>query len=170
MTLKAFLIILLLAFGCSLEAQTVSASDLQKTAGNWKGQLTYLDYKDDVSQTELSCELQAKWLNKKGTFTFIFIEPNGQVIKDKTKIKLIKGGTQLKFDGKYAVTGFSKNEDNSNWELTVGRSGKDNNKNAELKLLIDFSPSQLMITKFVKYDASNDFFIRNYYKFERKGK
>lgn len=167
-SLKVLILIPLLAFGCSLEAQTVPASDLQKLNGNWKGQLTYTDYKDDVSQTELNCELQAKWLNKKGTFTFIFIEPNGQVIKDKTKIKLIKGGTLLKFDGKYSITGFSKNEDSSNWELTVARSGKDNNENAQLKLIIRLSPSQLMITKFVKYDASSDFFIRNYYKLERK--
>ena len=74
----------------------------------------------------------------------------------------------MKFDGKYAITGFTKNEDSSNWELTVARSGKDNNKNAELKLIIRLSPSQLKITKFVKYDASSDIFIRNYYKFERK--
>jgi hypothetical protein len=32
----------------------------KKIDGNWEGQLTYTDYKDDLSQSILACEMIAK--------------------------------------------------------------------------------------------------------------
>lgn len=165
---KALLIISFLTFSSGLIAQTPTTADLLQLEGNWTGNLMYTDFKDDVTQTKLNCDLEVQWKNKKGLFSFTYIEPNGQVYKDKTKIKLMKGGNQLAFDGTFNILNFIKNEENSNWELTIGRSGKDNYKIAEFKLVIILANEKLLITKFVKYKGSKDFFIRNRYSFQRK--
>ena len=152
----------------SLTAQSVSPSALKKIEGKWEGQLTYTDYQDDSSQSTLNCKMEAKWKNKKGVLTFIFVEPDGRIIKDKTKIKLKKKGTQLVFDGQYQVLDFSPDKMSESWKLTIGTTGKDNNRNAEIKRVINCSKTQFTITKLVKYAGTAHFFERNQYAFERK--
>lgn len=151
----------------SLGAQSIPSSELKKIEGNWDGQLTYTDYQDDVSQSTLKCKMESKWKNKKGMLTFLFEEPDGRIIKDKTKIKLNKEGSELVFDGKYQVLDFSPDEMDKSWKLTIGAKGNDNNRNAEIKCVINLSKTQFAIIKLVKYEGTDNFFERNRYSFEK---
>ncbi len=166
--IKFFIIPLLSVITFSLMAQSVSPSALKQIERNWEGKLTYTDYQDDVSKSTLNCKMEARWKNKKGLLTFIFVEPNGSIVRDRTKIKLKKGGTQLVYDIKFEVLDFSPDKTNQGWKLTIGAQGKDNNRNAEIKNVITFSQAQLTIIKLVKYAGTDRFFERNRYAFEER--
>lgn len=165
--IRIFVITLLNLMSYCLIAQSISPSVLKKMEGKWDGQLTYTDYQDDTSQTTLKCMMEAKWNKKKGFITFIFVEPDGRIIKDKTKIKLKKDGTQLVFDAKYRIVDFSQNEIGKSWKLTLGTVGKDNNRDADITSVINLSKTQLTITKLVKYKETDNYFERNRYVFEK---
>ena len=152
----------------SLISQSASSSELGRINGNWVGTLTYTDYQDDSSQSTLGCKMEARWKNNKGSLTFLFTEPDGRVIRDKTKIRLKKGGTKMIFDGKYKVLEFSSNAGDQSWKLALGKSGKDNNKNSQIRLAINFSRTGFEIIKMVQYEGTDRFFERNRYVFERE--
>ena len=145
----------------------ISHADLQKLAGDWEGTLTYTDFSDDISQSTLGCLMTASWNGNTGVIKVGFTEPNGQIIYDKTKIKLTNGGREIKFDGeKYLVDSF-KNDESGNWSLVMSCISRDNNRQATIRQIIKYESTTLTLIKKVRYDDSIEFFIRNRYDFKR---
>ncbi len=167
MKLKIFLFLIVSTFCFQLNSQTVSNEELQKIAGHWKGQLTYTDYQDDVSQSKLGCGLKAKCRNNDCTLWFLFTEPDGRIVKDKTKIKLKRNGTTFVLGKEsYKVLEFKKEKEG--WNLMATTTGKDNNKTSEIKQEISSTKKNFTIKKMVKYEGSKSYFERNRYSFTRE--
>jgi len=164
MKLKTFLFIIVSTFCFQLNSQSVSTEELKKIAGNWNGQLTYTDYQDDVSQSTLDCGLKAKCRNNECTLWFLFTEPDGRIVKDKTKLKLKESGmTFVLGKESYKVVEFKKDE--TQWNLIAVAKGKDNYIDSEIKQEISFSEKKFTIKKMVKYEGSESYFERNRYSF-----
>ena len=165
-----FLITLILSLMVFLLiGQSVGTSELDEINGNWAGTLTYTDYRDDSSQSTLECKMESKWKGNNGRLTFLFTEPNGKVIKDKTKIKLRKNGTKVIFDGKYKVTEFNSYDNQKRWKLKLETKGKDNKRTAKIWLVIELERNSFEIIKMVQYQGTDHSFERNRYFFEREG-
>ena len=149
------------------QVSLVSSNELQQVVGHWEGTLTYTDYQDDKSTSTLRCKMNAFWKGKKGRLEIGFKEPNGEIIYDKVRLKLLKQGAMVKFDGKkYQVDFFKQDEKLGSWELIMSRLGKDNRRNAAIKYYMNFSKTTLSFTKRVKYEGTPNFFERNKYFFK----
>jgi hypothetical protein len=136
--------------------------------GDWTGTLTYTDYQDDIKQSTLNCQMKSRWKDNKGTLSLGFKEPNGEVVYGKTKIKVYRNETKVKFDGKkYFVESFSTDNDTGEWSLTLRTQGKNNRKPASIRQSIICDGNNLSLQKEVKYQDGGEYFTRNKYKFKR---
>ena len=87
-------------------------------------------------------------------------EPNANT---KDKIKISKDGTQLnKIDIKS-----KQNLSNGQIQITTHYSGKDNGKKALIKNIYIIGNSDFIIRKEVKFENSDDWLMRNEYKYSR---
>ncbi len=168
MKYSILIILVLVSVLCTAQVVTISPSELEQMTGQWEGTLTYTDYRDDTATSTLKCKMNGAWTGKKGIINIGFTEPNGEVIYDKSSLKLLKQGKRMKFENKvYEIDSFEQNENSGGWELSMSRSGKDNNRKAKIKQRISYSATVLAITKEVKYDNTANFFVRNTYLFKR---
>jgi len=144
-------------------AQTVSMNDLSKMTGNWTGQLTYLDYTSNKSesvkaalavqtQTDQSIELTYFYPNESshGGKEIFILRAKGTMINE---MKVIKRTADA--DGTI--------------RLELEEKGKDGNdeKAATFHHVIVIEKNKLTMTKLVKFDEAKNFFQRNQYVFNR---
>lgn len=161
--------LLFVSFLMNGQAPSVALDVLQEIKGEWNGSLTYTDYKDDVSTFTLKCEMNATWDGSKGDFAISFTEPNGRVVNDKVKLKWLKKGKQLRFEGEtYEVDSFDKDETTGHWDLVMSCMSSDNYKAARIRQHIEFDHTSVLMTREVRYAGRSEFFIRNQYTFEKK--
>ncbi len=169
MKLNIVSILLFISFTMNGQVASVSSNELQELFGQWEGTLSYTDYSDDSSTSTLKCKMIIYWKGRKGSIGIGFTEPNGKVIYDIVKMKLLKKGKKIKFDGKkYKVDYFKQDKNSKSWELIMSCSGKDNNRKATIKQRIEYNDTTLLITKEVKYEGTSDFFERSKYTLERR--
>ena len=140
----------------------VTTDDLKTLLGEWAGTLTYTDY-----GTQKPFTMPANLIVSQGKNNYLLIlninypkEPNA---KSRDKIKISKDGTQLnKIDIK------SKEVlPNGQIQITTQYSGKDNGKKALIKNIYIIGTSDFIIRKKVKFENSEDWFIRNEYTYSR---
>lgn len=163
------ILLLLISFSMMRQTPTISSNDLQEIAGQWTGTLSYTDYKDDATTYTLKCQMTTTWKGNTGLFKLGFTEPNGTMVYDKVKLKRLKQGQMVKFDGqKYLVEQFTKEESPGHWNLVMSCTGKDNNRNANIKQFMSITKTSLSVRKEVNYEGTANFFTRNEYAFERE--
>ena len=165
--MKISLFLIYLFLGVQINAQSLT-EDISSISGNWTGTLTYLDYSDDLSQSTLNCSMTAEWKGTKGKIFLQFEEPNGKIYTDKANFQVLGSGDRIKFDGsKYTVEHYDIDEDSGYWTLIMVTSGKDNYKSSTIRQSIIFEGEKLSLVKEVKYEGTQEFFIRNSYVFYR---
>lgn len=161
----ALLAIFIGAFSYKAQAQEISGADLSKTNGTWFGYLIYTDYSDDQKQVKLETNLRVDWKNNRGSLLFEYTEPNGKIVRGKQKMRLGQSKDEFFMDGDWSIIDFKKSK--TDWKLTLEKSGKDNNRTAEIRQELQVSPSSLTIEKLVKYQGTEQFFTRNKYEFQK---
>lgn len=140
----------------------VTTDDLKTLLGEWTGTLTYIDYSSNKPFT-----MPANLIVKQGKNNHQLLlninypkEPNAN---SKDKIKISKDGTQL---NKLDI--ISKQDlANGQIQITTQYTGKDNGKKALIKNIYIIGTSDFIIRKEVKFENSEDWLMRNEYKYSR---
>ena len=134
--------------------------DLAGLPGNWIGQLTYTDYKDDKTQVTLPTKLEIMMVNDSLRFQYSYTESNGKVVKDNGDMSIYNDGKQLFYDDhEFDVMAVRRKGD----RLTIigERDGTDNDKEAIIRETFIIGPGVFNIVKEVKYETAEKFFVRN---------
>lgn len=146
-----------------IHAQSISADDLRSLPGEWKGQLTYLDYSSNkevsikaVLKAEMKGDSRVK-LNFDypaepgyGSKEQFEIRENGKMVND---MKVIER-TELP-DGSL--------------KIVLENRGKDGNDQqpAVFHHVFELGKSRFVLSKLVKFEGQEKFFQRNQYSFNR---
>ena len=158
---------LFLVVGISTGLAQIGNEQLTSINGSWSGSLTYTDYGDDSSQVQLLTKMTARWKSGKGVLKFYYTEPNGKVIKGSQKLRLGETASEFYIGDLWSVTGFIT-KDSNNWTLTLEKEGRDNNRDASMRQIVELSDTRFRITKQVRYEGTKEFFQRNEYSFTRE--
>ena len=169
--MKILISILFLFTSVSAPAQNnrgaITAKDLKQLAGNWAGNLVYTDYKDNKTQVTLAARIEIIDMNDSLQLNFVYTEPNGKEVREKTTLRIYDNGNKLSFDGgEYDITETARRGP----RLTIvgEKEGVDNYRSAEYRHTITFSPMSLTIIKEIRYADMTEYFIRNRSVFTKK--
>lgn len=140
----------------------VTTDDLKTLLGEWTGTLTYTDYSSNKPFT-----MPANLIVKQGKNDHQLLldinypkEPNAN---SKDMIKISKDGTQL---NKFNI--ISKQDlPNEQIQIITQYTAKDNGKKALIKNIYIIGTSDFLIRKQVKFENSEDWLMRNEYKYSR---
>jgi len=159
---KILIILTFLLPNHNYSQDSVSTDDLKTLLGEWVGSLTYTDYGTNKPFT-----MPANLIVTQGKNSYQLIlnikYPNEPNANSKDKIKISKDGTQLnKLDIKSRQV-FS----NGQIKIITQYSGKDNGKKALIKNIYIIGTSNFIIRKEVKFEHSDDWLLRNEYKYSR---
>lgn len=162
--MKTLAAAVLLSLGFLLDAHLTN-DHLKVFEGDWEGNLTYLNYGDDETLVTLPVKLVASYGEKGLRFEYFYTEPGGAIEKRTGKFEL--RGEKVFYNGRWEVVS-TEIDNKKNWTMELKSSGKDNNRKADFQKSIVVSQSKITVTKKVKYEGTDEFFMRNQHTFERK--
>ena len=166
-----FLLLCVTVYAFEANGQTVvkiEESHLKELTGNWSGELTYLDYKDDKSKISLKVRTTNSWSKPALTRRTIFTEPNGKEIKSDSVLKIGDDRRSLDEDkDNWRVVKNDYDRDKKQRIIILETDGEDNNKKANLRKTIAIGKNQYSITKEVRYEGTSDYIFRNEFRFSR---
>lgn len=73
----------------------VKNKELKNLAGNWTGELEYLDYQNDKSKTRLKLRSLNTVKDGKVSQEIVYVEPNGKEVKSNGSFALSPDGLQI---------------------------------------------------------------------------
>lgn len=160
--MRYFFLIALFSFGFSLTSQTIMMNELDPLTGEkWTGLLTYLNYSSEKTAT-IAVELKVNKLDK-GVYQFVYSYPKEPEANSKSKVKIgVEGRTIAK-----AKILDVKREIDGTITIVAALNGKDNKKKAVLHFDYTFNSKSLIIRKRVKYEGTDQFFVRNSFRLKR---
>ena len=158
-----FLIAFTLLFSLqSVGQKTITSDDLNLIIGKWTGSLTYIDYSSNEPYT-MPANLIVKQGKNKNQLLLLNNYPKEPKANNKEKIKISKNGSRLnkiKVKSKEKISG-------EKVKIVTEYSGKDNNKKAIIKTIYIVGKNELIIRKEVKIKSSDDWILRNEYKYSK---
>ncbi|WP_273566970.1 hypothetical protein [Maribacter halichondriae] len=160
--MKSILIFLFISSIVNITAQTtVEISELMPwDDSSWTGKLMYVNYSDG-KEVELRTTMQMKL---KGNQVIMETQYTDETdANSKSVIRLKKGGTYF---GDEEIIGKRKNKDDTLTIHTMFK-GKDDNRQATIYKTYEFGAKNIIITKKVQYDDSEEKLIRNRYSYSR---
>lgn len=173
MKIKVFLFLLAALALCTFEAQAqkgakIDGKNLKELAGNWSGELIYLDYGDDKSKITLKVKTQNIWTKTNLKRDVVFTEPNGKEIKSSSAMTIGDDKRTLIEDkDSWRVVKNIFDGDKKQRTIVLETNGSDNNKKALIRKTMVIGRGEYTITKEVRYEGTNDFFVRNEFRFTR---
>ena len=162
--MKKIILFLTCAFGSYVsQSQTVTSSDLTALKGEWKGQLSYLDYSSSKQET-IKASLTVKELSD-GKVELNFNYPNEPSYKSKEVYSIRQNGTyisDMKVIERSALA-------DGGFRIVLEEKGKDGNQNlpATFHHIIELKGNSISLAKQVKFDGGGEFFERNRYTLSR---
>ncbi len=160
----SLIIIALLAFTTHAAGQSgspiVTESDFKMLEGSYKGTLTYLDYS---SSERNAIEATIKIEKKRGHTVLMYDYPKEPGNGGRERLKISKRGTML--NGEVILSIEKMNEE---LMLVTSGSGFDNNQKAFIRHTYFFSNKKVQITKVVKYESADEYFVRNIFELEKQ--
>lgn len=166
--MNAIVLVLLLATSsvgsAFLESPKVRTKDFQQLTGaQWKGTLTYLDYRAN-KKVSIPSNLTVTGSNEnKLSWVFDYQYPDEPKANSRDTVTMSKDGKII--DGETVVERVKLAEDTV--RLVTEKSGKDNDKTATFRFTYLISRKRFSIKKEVRYEGANEFFERNEYSWER---
>lgn len=147
--------------GAQVNYKTI-VNDFDKLSGNWKGSLTYLDYKSGKPYT-MPAELEVTRIEKTNKFVLSLKYPNESSANSIDTIVISQ-------DGKYIDKELIKSRkklSNGNIRIVTEVSGKDGNddKQATIKHSYIFGKKTFSIVKDVQFYGETRWINRNTYSF-----
>ncbi len=154
---------LLIAQNTGLETK-IEKEEISQFIGNWKGQLTYLDYSSGTPYS-MPCELSISRKGQANKLSLAYAFPNEPKANNTEKIKISKDG---KYIDKNKITQKSKTAEDQIKFISESR-GKDGNDNkpATIRYIYVIGDNDLVIRKEVKFDDSNEWIMRNEFSFNK---
>jgi hypothetical protein len=135
----------------------------QSTAGQWKGKLTYQDYRSNKKVSILSNLTVTESNEDKLSWIFEYEYPDEPKANKKSIAKISKDGKT--FDDETVVE--RKNLPNKTLKIVTTKNGMDNDKPAVFRHTYLLSKKSFSIKKEVKYEGTQKFFERNEYSWIR---
>lgn len=167
-TILVFLILIGNLFLTNLTAQStvVSNSDFENLQNEWKGDLQYLNYRDDESKFTIPCTMKTNFKKGKLHFAIIFDEmKNGKKMTSESNIYISKDGSFLVMDGENWKIKSNEKQENQ-LKIIATKRGDDNDRPSDLRMTFTFQKGKSLIwKKDVKYDGTTSFFNRNQFSF-----
>ena len=164
----ALLSIGLLLSGVSAQVK-VKNKELKNLAGNWDGELEYLDYQNDKSKTRLKLRSLNTVKDGKVSQEIVYIEPNGKEVKSGGAFALSPDGRQIVEEKmKWTITKNSFDKKAKTRTIVYETKWKDNDRNADLRETMIIGSDEFSVTKEVRYENTTDFFVRNTHRYKRK--
>lgn len=151
--------------GFSQKKATAFQDFLKSLQGDWKGKLTYTDYRNDSTQVTMDVWLKSNMYNNYLVKEFYYREPDG---KTKQKAKSIDTTSIDDKKSKWFETGYKlpfkikkyENKDDIQ-KMLIETIDTDNNKLSTIRITITSSLNAMTIKKEVKYNGTNHFFTRH---------
>lgn len=145
-------------------SQSLTNDHLKVYEGEWEGSLTYLNYGDDETLVTLPLKVEASHSDKGIEFKYFFTEPSGAIEKRTDRFRIKK--KNIYYNGYWDVAEFEA-KNLKEWTLSLKSEGKDNNKKASFKKLVQVSSTKITIKKMVRYYGTEEYFVRNSYELVR---
>lgn len=142
--------------------KTIHSDDLSTIIGEWKGSLTYIDYKTNKPFT-MPADMLIE--NGRNNYEFkLYIEyPKERNANSTDNIKISKDGTKI---NKADIISIEKLSDEEIKIITQNQ-GKDNKEKAEIRMIYILGNTKLIIRKEVKFENTEDWLLRNEYNFKQ---
>lgn len=147
----------------------VKNKELKNLAGNFVGELEYLDYKNDTSKTVLKLRSINTITGSKVSQAIIYIEPNGKEVKSASAFTISADGTKLS-EEKMTWTIIGNRFDKKSKTRTIVYEIKwtDNERPADLRETLVIGENEFTVTKEVRYENTENFFVRNTHRYRRQ--
>ena len=166
--MKILVCLLLVAYtalgAVKLTPPQIKSDDLKRLTGaQWKGRLSYLDYRAN-KRIEIPSNLTVTQSPEdKSAWIFDYQYPDEPKANNKSTLKIGKDGKTL---GEETVVERTELPDNT-LRIVTNKNGIDNEKNAVFRYTYLLNERSFSIKKEVKYQGADEFFERNQYKWER---
>jgi hypothetical protein len=154
------LTLILLTCASFFQAQ-ISPNDFRPIFGQWKGELTYSDYKTG-RPIKIPVEMKVAEARSANSIILSYSYPKEPQANSNDTMRIATDGKML--NDKNIV---SVKKENNLVVITAERSGDDNNKPATLRYNYSIGKNQFVIRKEVKYNDTDNFIFRNEYIFRR---
>lgn len=167
--LSAIALLFIAGFVSNAAAQgKVKAKELKNLAGNWSGELEYLDYSDGKSKVKL--KLRAVNTVKDGRVSqeIFYVEPSGKEVKGGSVFSVSADGTQIVEEKmQWTITKNSYDKKTKTRTIIYETKWKDNDRNADLRETLIIGEKQFSVTKEVRYENTTEYFVRNSHRYWR---
>lgn len=159
----------LLFSSASAQKIKVENDELKNLAGDWTGELEYLDYQNDKSKTRLKLRSTNTVAGGKVSQAIVYIEPNGKEIKSGGSFALSADGMQIVEEKmRWTITKNSFDKQTKTRTIVYETKWKDNDRNADLRETMIIGENEFSVTKEVRYENTSEFFVRNTHRYTRK--
>ena len=148
----------------NLNAPKIKSGDFKRLLnGQWKGKLTYQDYRSNKKVSILSNLTVTESNEDKLSWIFEYEYPDEPKANKKSIVKISEDGKT--FDEETVVE--RTNLPNKTLKIVTTKNGMDNDKPAVLRHTYLLSKKSFSIKKEVKYEGTQKFFERNEYSWIR---
>jgi len=152
---------LLLTCASLFQAQ-ISPNDFRQLFGEWKGELTYNDYRSG-KLTNIPVQIKVSELqNDKNAIVLFYNYPEEPKANGYDTLRI---SADKKMIGDKNIISIGREENIT--KLTTEKQGSDNDKPATLRYIYTISNSKFVIRKEVKYNNAENYFFRNEYSLTR---
>ena len=152
----------LLVASKSYGQNTIVPEDLNILLGDWKGDITYVDYGTNEPFT-MPAEMVIKKGKNKYQFQLFINYPKEKNANSKDKIKISKDGTRINNIDIKSIETFSDGQ----LQIITEYLGKDDNKKAQIRNTYNFGKTNLFFRKEVKFETSKNWIVRNEYNYAK---
>jgi hypothetical protein len=148
-----------------LNAQTgpvASLQDFQIVAGSgWKGHLNYLDYSSEALS---QIPVEVRFEEPRGrSLRYAIRYPGETQYNSREEIEVSRDGRKLNGD---LIISRDRNANGDLALVTIYR-GKDDNRAADIRMTYVIGSATFSVSKEVRFEDGNDYFLRNQYSFAR---
>jgi hypothetical protein len=142
----------------------IKSGDFKRlTNGQWKGKLTYQDYRSNKKISIWSNLTVTESSEDKSSWIFDYEYPDEPRANEKSIVKISKDGKVI--DGETVVE--RTKLPNETLKIVTTKNGTDNVKPAVFRYIYLINKKTFSIKKEVKYEGTNEFFERNEYIWKR---
>jgi hypothetical protein len=142
--------------------QTITTEDLNTVKGKWTGILTYMDYRSG-KPFSMPANVEIEQGKNENQLLMHINYPKESNANSKERISISKNGTEI---NRHEIISRKKLSDGQ-IEIITTYFGKDNNSKAQIKNIYILSENLFVIRKEVKFEGSEDWLVRNEYKYVR---
>lgn len=141
---------------------TMTPTDFNVLMGEWTGTLTYMDYSSSKPFT-MPANLTVEQGKNENQLVLFNSYPNEPHANSKDKIQISKDGSQVNNIDIKSVEAMPDGQ----IQIMTTYIGKDNKKRAQIRNVYNIGNSRFVIRKEVKFENSENWLVRNEYKYVR---